>query len=501
MVEALAERQEKRFDPTQGRDELNFAEFPLFYLGQRVPKDLTELTFESEITDAARNRTVKRKIVIKAGQSEGIPLSRDMDVLHALIALAKHDHDLQTSIVHFSRYQLCEILGWSHNGKSYKRIEEALRKWLEVTIYYESWWDRDKDNWRNLKGFHILDDIELNEVSNGGKPGRVKQTELPFSSVRFGQRVFDSLRSGNVKRLNLVDVFHLTLPMSKRLYGFLDKRFYHRKRLDFDLRTLACEHVGMSRDYKPSEFKRKLFPAIEELVALGFLEPMTFEQRYTKTGHGFYQVHFARQQRQELGTLPLPGSRTEKTAARGLVKLLIDHGMTAATARQFVEDKTIADESIKLQIDVLEWKLEQPDEYTISNPGGYLREAISKGHAPPPKFQPKAAREAARQKAQEAASQKAEDARKKREAEEDRKRRDKAERMEREQRVSDFMNALSERRRQEVIDEAIQNANPMMRKRARMFLAAKDPKANGEGSYRLVLEDHVLTLIDGQPAK
>ncbi|MEM8911009.1 MAG: replication initiator protein A, partial [Planctomycetota bacterium] len=98
--------------------------------------------------------------------------------------------------------QLREILGWSQGGKSYKRIEEALMKWVSVTIFFTSWWDRDTDRWKNVKGFHIVDSVELNDYDNG-RIGRTKQLDLPISKIRLGEPIHQSLTSGNMKRLNL----------------------------------------------------------------------------------------------------------------------------------------------------------------------------------------------------------------------------------------------------------------------------------------------------------
>ena len=78
------------------------------------------------------------------------------------------------------------------------------------------------------------------------------------------------------------------------MYRFLDKRFYRRSRLDFDLRTLACEHIGLSRSYAPTELKRRLKPALEEMEQLGFLEPLGPEERYSYVKRGCWRIIFIR---------------------------------------------------------------------------------------------------------------------------------------------------------------------------------------------------------------
>ena len=102
--------------------------------------------------------------------------------------------------------------------------------------------------------------------------------------------IFQSFQSGNLKQLDLEFYLKLRLPTTKRMFRFLDKRFYRRDRLDFDLRTLACEHIGMSRSYAPTELKRRLKPALEELEQLGFLEPLSPEERYSYVKRGTWRI-------------------------------------------------------------------------------------------------------------------------------------------------------------------------------------------------------------------
>lgn len=484
----------KPFEPTQGRDELNFAEFPLFFLGQRVPSDTTELHFESEITDSVRNNTIRRRISIVAGTAAKIPLSRDMDVLHALIALGKHTNDFSEKVVYFTRYQLCSILGWPHNGKSYKRIEEALRKWLELTIYFDAWWDKGDERWRKLTGFHILDEFQLNEVVSKGQGKQEKP--LLVSWVSFSDKIFKSLHDGNVKRLNLADLFHLQLPTAKRLYGFLDKRFYHKTTLDFDLKTLACEHVGLSRDYKPSELKRKLFPAIEELVAIGFLKPMAFEDRYVKVSHGVYRIYFARQKRQQIGTLPLSGGRKEKTLLRGLIKELTDLGVNPTVARKLVESGEHTEAEIRLQIEVLVWKQSEEDQPPIENPGGYLRKMITDGHNPPPNFVSTEERERRRNAAEQITAKRL-DQQRQREADLARiEANRKALEAQRRERTERHLAALPDDDREAFIEAAIEGALPIARQKARRFLNGLEDRNSGAYAlYEEALDNHVERML------
>src|SRR3954453_2921747 len=166
-------------------------------------------------------------------------------------------------------------------------------------MYENAWWDNAAKSWVD-ENFHILENVSLYDRERrrragkaGAKPGAraIKEGDpLPLSSFRWNEVIFRSFQSGNLKQLDLEFYLKLRLPTTKRMFRFLDKRFYRRDRLDFDLKTLACEHIGMSRSYKPTELKRRLRPALEELEALGFLEPLSPEERYSYRSRGCWRI-------------------------------------------------------------------------------------------------------------------------------------------------------------------------------------------------------------------
>ena len=129
------------------------------------------------------------------------------------------------------------------------------------------------------------------------------------SSFTWGKMFFKSCRDGNLKRLDLDTYFALKSAISKQLYRFLDKRFYLRRDWTFDLRELAFERIGMSRNYAPWKIKQKLQPALEELEGIGFLEPMTAADRYTKTGRGAWNIRLVRKLPAPAETKPAERSR------------------------------------------------------------------------------------------------------------------------------------------------------------------------------------------------
>ena len=61
----------------------------------------------------------------------------------------------------------------------------------------------------------------------------------------------------------------------------------------------------MSRSYAPTELKRRLKPALEELEQLGFLEPLDPEERYSWVSRGCWRIILIRSQTAE-GESPAP---------------------------------------------------------------------------------------------------------------------------------------------------------------------------------------------------
>ncbi len=296
------------------KDELNLAEFPIAALTDRVPNGQTTLVFEDKL-ERKDHPPIVRRLTIMGTAKHGLPTSTDDEILVGLIQLTKRRSNFTNAKVPFSRYELIELLGWPQSGASYRRIEEALHRWVGVVLMYENaWWDNTEKSWVD-ENFHVLDNVTLYDRERrkrAGKSGkaaapspptgrRLKKvgTEgdpLPLSSFRWNEVIFESFQSGNLKQLDLEFYLKLRLPTTKRMFRFLDKRFYRRERLDFDLKILACEHIGMSRSYAPTELKRRLKPALEELEQLGFLEPLSAEDRYSWVCKGSWRILLIRAQ-------------------------------------------------------------------------------------------------------------------------------------------------------------------------------------------------------------
>src|SRR5947208_3198785 len=329
------------------KDELNLAEFPIAALTDRIPDGQTTMVFEDQL-ERRDNAPIVRRLTIMGTHKHGLPTSLDDEVLVGLIQLTKRRSNFTDARVQFSRYELIELLGWPRSGQSYRRIEEALHRWVGVVLMYENaWWDNVAKSWVDEQ-FHVLDNVTLYDrerwrsSARTGKPGKGERAgskadkpPLPLSSFRWNEVIFQSFQSGNLKQLDLEFYLKLRLPTTKRMYRFLDKRFYRRSRLDFDLRSLACEHIGLSRSYAPTELKRRLKPALEELEQLGFLEPLGPEERYSYVKRGCWRIIFIRG-RAAQAEPSRPAARHEQQPSE-LIEALKARGVTAKTAQALVE--------------------------------------------------------------------------------------------------------------------------------------------------------------------
>jgi hypothetical protein len=178
------------------------------------------------------------------------------------------------------------------------------------------------------------------------------------------------------------------------MFRFLDKRFYRRSYLDFDLRTLACEHIGMSRSYAPTELKRRLKPALEELEQLGFLEPLDPEERYSWVSRGCWRIILIRGQAKS-ADVPVP-----ETEATILIDALVTRGVTQKVAVALVANHPHG--RLKTKLEVFDWLVKNEDKRVGKNPAGYLVASIRSDYQAPGGFTDSAKAEETRKKAEEA---------------------------------------------------------------------------------------------------
>src|SRR4051794_13002029 len=300
-----------------GRDEMNLVEFPFATLSERAGK-LTVLEYQVDEFDRELNQPVERKLTVTGDAKHGLPTAKDEEVYLGLLQLTKIYNEFTSPVVDFNRLQLLTLLDWPNKDWSYERLATAFHRLTGVRLFYQnSWRDNQNREWCDRGGFGILESFRIRDGRFTRSPAKLIDGGSEF---RWSSIIFESFCSGYLKRLDYATVLKLG-STAKRLYRYLDKHFNPPVfvRLAYDLRTLACEHLGLSRSYDATQIRRYFQPAIEELEAIGFLERLSAKERYRRRSAGSWEVVLVRQtepatRAAQAGRLP-PSSTTSERAA------------------------------------------------------------------------------------------------------------------------------------------------------------------------------------------
>jgi Replication initiator protein A len=470
-----------------GRDEMNLAEFPITLLTDRAPAGLTMITREVQARDERTGMLVTRKVTVTGSDVYGIPTAQDNLVLLALIYLTKRSNNFRDRRVWFTRSELIKVLEWPDTGPSYGRVYKSFCRWGNVFVLYEnSWWEKASRAYSSDKGFGIIDNFELND-------SRSKQMTLFKSNFSWNEVFFESLESGFVRSLDLKTLLRLRHPTSQQMYRYLGKHFYRSPTLTLNLRAFACEHVGLDRGYKDNgKLKEKLQPALDELETIGFLEPMSRDERYTKLGRGEWTITLVR--KAEATPEPeeeIPSPEHESSPAPPTLETALNQrGVTLATASELL--RSFPADQIQTKLEVFDWLVSKQDKRVSKNPGGYLVESIRKNYSTPKGFETQTERnqrlavETEQRRKVEAA---------KRQAAVDQQAREEAERA----RIQAYWDSLSAAAQEQLWTDAL--ANPTLNFMVNLFRRNRSDAAGSERYRRMILDAHIINLLDASEAK
>ncbi len=453
-----------------GKDEMNFAEFGIALLTDRVPKGQKSIEFEDEIYDDRRKKKITRRRVIQGSEKYGLPTATDDTVILALIQLTKLKSNFKHREVEFTRLELIKLLGWPNEGKNYDRLKLSLLRIANVTYNYDNaWWDSRQKTW-TTKAFHIIDTVEINDSrATAGQAG------LFPSRIVWGDVVFDSFQSGFLRNIDFQLCMQLQHPIALRMYRFLGKRFYHSRDLVFDLKEFAYGNLSLGRNYEGgAQIARKLQPAIQELESIGFLEPLPENQRYQKKGWE-WTIRFIRQDSPLSGELS-PSSAPATSPVEGE---LIAHGVAAPVAAELI--RTYGEVKVQQQIEILEWRLAGKQANKIIDPAAFLVGAIrsESGYAAPKGFVSRAERQRKEEAKATKANAIADEAR--RQASSNAQQR--AERA----RVATYWDSLSTKQQADLDTYVIANASPETQQNLNGKM--------GKLGLQILREEHITTLL------
>ena len=432
--------------PAEGKDEMNLAEFPLCALAHRLRPEQNTLQFEDRVWDGRRGEMITRQLTVTGSAAHGLPTALDDEVLLGLIQISKLSQFAERT-VRFTRYQLIQILGWRHDGKTYERIEASLNRWTGVTLYYKNaWWNKKRQCWVDEK-FHVLDNVRLFRRESANQD----LDEAGLASVFvWNEVVFASFQAGNLKSIDFDFYKQLKGAIAKRLYRFLDKRFYRRSRREFDLKEFAWEHAGLSRGYDVADIKRKLRPGIAELERGGYLRTMSETERFRKLRSGQSLIVFER----AIGKRDAQPKEAQEPT-NFLASALTTRGVTPSTADRITKD--FPAERIQAQLEVFDYLVAHNDPKVSRNPPGFLVSAIRGEYAPPKAFLDQGEQERRRM---ETERRRLREERRAQAADAAMLAKDQA----REQVIRQFWESLSADERERLEQEALAQATPLQRK-------------------------------------
>jgi hypothetical protein len=264
--------------PLFGKDEMNLVEFPFGPVTQSTGKTME---VEHEVFDKVLKREVARKLIITGADAFGLPRPIDDQVLVGMKALT-YEAGQQSRIVHFSRYQLCRVIGWEPDGRAYQRLEESFDRIAGTTLKFkDAWWDKGEQEWKS-KTFHLIEDVNLcsrDELDR--KRAKTGHAAQKLCSFTWSDVVWKSFQDGFIKTLDMKLFRRIANGKRKevalRLFRILDKRFHYGNTAQLELARLCVGTLGLSPKYCPFEMVRVLERAVEWLVACGFLAGMRIE--------------------------------------------------------------------------------------------------------------------------------------------------------------------------------------------------------------------------------
>lgn len=471
---------------TNGRDEMNLAEFPLFAL-QRRANDVTELKYETTFRDKISGKRRVRRVTFQANPDYGLPTAEDADILFALIAYAKQFPEFKRKN-YFDVPFLIEELGWTKGGTNYQRVRLAIQRWDHTSIIYDGWWDAVQKKYLDDVTLWFFDGHYI--ADNRGKTGDART----YSWFRFSDDFYTALSGDYIRKIDLEIFFKLKTPIAKHMYRFLGKRFYHDDRQTFDLEKFATGHMGLSSNYPVSQLKRKLKRSIEELENLHLIAPADDKDRFTKRSKGQYNIVFARG-----SEYVLPKDANQDIQQPGLfeapiVMRLTEYGYSLQAARKLAEDDNFSDEMIEEKIELLEWLLSEGKE--IDDHASWLCKAIMQDYSPPKQFKSKASREAESIRLAEKQKRLGEKKKKTAAAAAKKEEAIAAKKAEQQARIETYLASLTDGERDKLTADALAAAGSFARKRIGPYLRGEHSDPASKVWYDTIIQSHVLSVLN-----
>lgn len=297
--------------------EQNLEEFPLFELKARK-RGTQARVFERTIV--GENGVALNQLwrVMPSGEY-GMPGPLDQDVYLAVLQLLQQRGGMpEDGELEFSLYELRKILGWSDDsGGAYREMREALVRIATTSVQSRNAFYSAEEQRRIVDTFNIWS-VHFAEHEVKGQMVRERHV------LRFHPVFIRNYMAQYLKGIDSEFFWSLHYPLSKRLYRLVDLQRAGGLSWDTDLLSVR-DQVPLDYEY-PSQIKRALQKAQEELIERNFLSAVEYEGK-TGITYRVSQEFVRRQKARELS-----GDPKEIFAIERLIREKID----GETARELV---------------------------------------------------------------------------------------------------------------------------------------------------------------------
>lgn len=242
---------------------------------------------------------IERGITVKGSVDLGVPTIDDLDLLLALFRVHMKNNDYKYQYnkstkkvfipqkINFTFRELALEMGYSeYGGTVKKKLETALKKLVETTIYSElggALRDVEKGEYiteiEGIESFRILTDYKSYSYKKRkakgekiGTPEEVKEN----TSVMIDTFFYNQICNNYFKIYDYSDYIRLTKGSSKKLYLLLNQWSHgYEKFLSYQV---LYDYLGLDDSKSNSYNNREIKKGLDELKDIGFIDGFNVER-------------------------------------------------------------------------------------------------------------------------------------------------------------------------------------------------------------------------------
>ena len=324
---------------------MNLVEHPFAVLKhQRETTGVFQLEWEQ--THPRTGKKLRSRWQVRGGAEIGLPGPFEERLYLVLMEISREQNWPQR--IHFARAELLARLNMARNARGFALLADGLERLKAVSIRADNaFWDAEREDYAAMVTFGMLNDAIL----IGEPSGRKGQTQLPLSSAEWHTVAWKSMRAGHLRSLDTEFALSLELPISLRLFRYLDKHRYGknglRKGFEIELHRLCVVHLGMTASPYASKLKERLIGAHSELIERGFLSGVSYRKMRTSDGEKVcYSFAPALISDEDKPETPVEGPTTPFTSLRAVLPTQSNPVDSASVLGGFL----LADEEAKAQV-------------------------------------------------------------------------------------------------------------------------------------------------------